>query len=84
MKIYKTKKEVLEELGANYRDYQAFKRLLDRGIIYEVWYGNRVGYVIFNEILVWVEGELVKKCWKSLQNEYVTNDLDTKLKANEV
>ncbi|MBO7713862.1 MAG: hypothetical protein J6S85_09860 [Methanobrevibacter sp.] len=61
MKIYKTKREVLEELGANYRDYQAFKRLLDRGIVYEVWYGNRVGYVIFNEILVWVEGELIKR-----------------------
>lgn len=62
MEIYKTKKEVLEELGANYRDYQAFKRLLDRGIIYEVWYGNRVGYVIFNEVVRRIDKELLKKC----------------------
>lgn len=62
MRIYKTKREVLEQLGLGFTDYQAFKRKIDKGEVYEVWYGNRVGYVIFNEILLWVEGELVKKC----------------------
>ena len=71
MKIYKTKKEVLEEFGDNFRDYNSFKRRLDRGEIYEVWYGDRAGYVIFNEVVRRVDKELLKKCWKSEKKEYV-------------
>ena len=68
LKIYKTKREVMAEFNLGFTDYQAFKRLLDKNDVCEVFYWDRVWYIILDKLGVWYIRQLEKRYWKLKRN----------------